>query len=77
MATSDVRSYLKKESKLLAESSETRQYHKSSYTIFEGLSNERHGELVKVEKNASLLKTKSIFGSKSLTKRGRSTSTNG
>jgi len=39
----------------------TNQSHKSSNTIFKGSWNERHGERVKVEINASLFLKKSIF----------------
>jgi hypothetical protein len=37
----------KQKSKPLAKSSGTRQYHKSSYTIFKGLLDERRGECIK------------------------------
>jgi hypothetical protein len=43
----DMPTYLKKKSKSLVESSETKQFHKSSYTIFKGLLDERRGEHVK------------------------------
>jgi hypothetical protein len=67
----------KQKSKPLAKSSRTKQYHKSSYTIFKRLLNERRGECIKAKINAYLSQKKSIFGLKSLTKGGRSTSTNG
>jgi hypothetical protein len=60
MTTSDVLAYLKKKSKPLAKSSKTKQFHKSSYTILEGLLDERHGERIKTKINACLFKTKSI-----------------
>jgi hypothetical protein len=41
----------KKISKPLAKLSKTKQFHKSSYTIPKGLSNERCGECVKMEIN--------------------------
>jgi len=58
----DVLVYLKKISKSLTESSRIKQFHKSSYTILEGSLNERHGKHFKVEINASLSKTRSIYG---------------
>ncbi len=67
----------KQKSKPLAKSLKTKQYHKSSYTIFKGLSNEKRGEWINVEINAFLSKTISIYELKSSTKGGRSTSTNG
>jgi hypothetical protein len=66
-----------KKSKPLIQSLRTRQYCKSSYTILEGLLDERHGECIKIDINASLSKTRFVSRSKSLTKGGRSTSTNG
>jgi hypothetical protein len=67
----------KQKSKPLAKSSRTKQYYKGSYTIFKGLSDERRGECINAKTNASISKTRSIFGLKSSTKGGRSTSTNG
>jgi hypothetical protein len=46
----------KQKLKPLAKSSRTKQYRKSSCTIFERLSNERHGEYIKTKINAYLLK---------------------
>ncbi len=60
----------KQKSKPLAKSLGTKQYHKSSYIIFKGLSNERRGECIKAEINASLSKIRSISGLKSSTKGG-------
>ncbi len=64
-------------SKPLTKSSWIKQSRKSSYTILEGPSNERRDEHAKAKINVFLSKTKSIFGWKSSTKGGRSTSTNG
>jgi hypothetical protein len=67
----------KKLSKPLIKSLGIKQSHKSSYTILGGPLDERHGERVKAKINASLSKTRSIFGWKLSTKGGRSTSTEG
>ncbi len=67
----------KQKPKPIAKSSRTKQYCKSSYTIFKGLLDERCGKCIKAKINASQSKTRSIFGLKSSTKGGRSTSTNG
>jgi hypothetical protein len=67
----------KQKSKPLTKSSKTKQYCKSSCTIFKGLLDERCGECNNAKINASLSKTRSISRLKSSTKGGRSTSTNG
>jgi hypothetical protein len=67
----------KQTSKPLTKSSRTKQYYKSSYTIFKGLLDERCDECNEANINAFPSKTRSIFGLKSSTKGGRSTSTNG
>jgi hypothetical protein len=66
----------KQKLKPLAKSSRTKQYRKSSCTIFERLSNERHGEYIKTKINAYLSKTRSISRLKSSTKGEKSISTN-
>ncbi len=63
----------KNRSKPLVQSLGTKQSCKSSYTIPEGISDERRGKHVKVKINVYSSKTRSIFGWKSLTKGGRST----
>jgi hypothetical protein len=47
ITTNNVLAYFKNISETLIESLGTKQFHKSSYTIPEGLLNERCGELVK------------------------------
>jgi hypothetical protein len=47
MTMSDMPTYLKKKSKSFVKSLETKQFHKSSCTIFKGLLDEKHGEHVK------------------------------
>jgi len=66
----------KQKLKPLTKSSGTKQYRKSSCTIFEGLLDERHGECIKAKINAYLSKTRSIYRLKSSTKREKSISTN-
>jgi hypothetical protein len=51
MSINNVPTYFQKISKPLAKLFETKQFHKSSYTIPKGLSNERCGERVKMEIN--------------------------
>jgi hypothetical protein len=53
MTTSNVPAS-KQKSKPLVKSLGRKQYHKSSHTIFKGLSDERCGECIKVEINAFL-----------------------
>jgi len=63
--------------KPLIKSLGTKQFCKSSYTIFEKPSDERHGKQATIKINAFVSKTRSIFGWKSLTKGGKLTSANG
>jgi hypothetical protein len=48
-----VPTYFEKKSKPFTKSSGMKQYYKSSCTIFEGPSKERHGEQTNIEINAS------------------------
>ncbi len=66
----------KERSKPLAESSRTKHFRKSSYTIPKGPPEEKHGEWTKASTNASWFRVTSILGWKSSTKGGKSTSTN-
>jgi len=66
-----------KNSKPLAKVIGTKQYRKSSRTIFEGPLNEKHSEHARVQINASWFKVTFVFGWKSSIKKGRLTSTNG
>jgi hypothetical protein len=52
----------KKKSKPLTKSLGTKQFRKSSYTILKGPPDEKGGKCVKVEINASLSKTRFVFG---------------
>jgi hypothetical protein len=63
----------KKKSKPFAKSSRTKQFCNRSYTIFERLLNERHGECAKMEINASWFKITYVFWMEIINKTGRLT----
>ncbi len=77
MTLSNVPTYLKKRLKPLVDTFGTKQFHKSSYTVFEGPLKEKCGEWTKVKLNAFWFKVTSILGWKSSMKRGRSTLASG
>jgi hypothetical protein len=66
-----------KRSKTLAKSLKTKQFHKSSYTIPKGPSDERRGERIRVEKMPFYSKQDLFLNENHWPKGGRSTSTNG
>jgi len=67
----------KKRLKPLVEAFGTKQFGRSSYTIFERPLEERHGERAKVKTNVSWSKVTFVLGCKSWTKGGKSTSIGG